>query len=76
VSLRPLPARKIIKALEKIGFKPVRQRGSHVILKHADGRVTVVPVHKGEQIGRGLLSKIIKDAGITKEEFLNILRQT
>lgn len=76
MSLRPLPARKIIKALEKIGFKPVRQRGSHVILKHADGRVTVVPVHKGEQIGRGLLSKIIKDAGITKEEFLNILRQT
>ena len=76
MSLRPLPARKIIKALEKIGFKPVRHRGSHVILKHADGRVTVVPVHKGEQIGRGLLSKIIKDAGITKEEFLNILRQT
>jgi predicted RNA binding protein YcfA (HicA-like mRNA interferase family) len=76
VSLRPLPARKIIKVLEKIGFKPVRQRGSHVILKHADGRVTVVPVHKGEQIGRGLLSKIIKDAGLTKEEFLNILRQT
>jgi predicted RNA binding protein YcfA (HicA-like mRNA interferase family) len=76
VSLRPLPARKIIKVLEKIGFKPVRQQGSHVILKHADGRVTVVPVHKGEQIGRGLLSKIIKDAGITKEEFLNILRQT
>ena len=76
MSLRPLPARKIIKVLEKIGFKPVRQRGSHVILKHADGRVTVVPIHKGEQIGRGLLSKIIKDAGITKEEFLNILRQT
>jgi len=76
VSLRPLPARKIIKILEKLGFKPVRQQGSHVILKHADGRVTVVPVHKGEQIGRGLLSKIIKDAGLTKEEFLNILRQT
>lgn len=74
MGLRPLPARKIIKVLEKIGFKPVRQRGSHVILKHADGRVTVVPVHKGEQIGRGLLSKIIKDAGLTKEEFLNILR--
>ncbi len=76
MSLRPLPARKIIKVLEKLGFKPVRQQGSHVILKHADGRVTVVPVHKGEQIGRGLLSKIIKDAGLTKEEFLNILRQT
>ena len=76
MSLRPLPARKIIKVLEKIGFKPVRQRGSHVILKHADGRVTVVPIHKGEQIGRGLLSKIIKDAGLTKEEFLKILKQT
>ena len=66
MSLRPLPAEKIIKALTKVGFRPVRQRDSHVILRHRDGRVIVVPVHRGEEIGRGLLSKIIKDAEVNE----------
>ena len=73
--LRPLPADKVIKVLVKAGFKPARQRGSHVILKRDDGRVTVVLIHKGEEIGRGLLSKIIKDVGLTKEEFLKLLQE-
>jgi predicted RNA binding protein YcfA (HicA-like mRNA interferase family) len=59
----------------RLGFKPVRQRGSHVILKREDGKVIVVPVHGGEEIGRGLLSKIIKDAGLTREEFLKLLEE-
>jgi predicted RNA binding protein YcfA (HicA-like mRNA interferase family) len=75
VSLRPLPADKVIKVLVRLGFKPVRQRGSHVILKREDGKVIVVPVHRGEEIGRGLLSKIIKDAGLTREEFLRLLEE-
>lgn len=53
MSLKPIPADRLIKILAKIGFKPVRQRGSHVILRHADGRSTVIPVHKGEEIGEG-----------------------
>ena len=61
MSLRPTPAKKVIKALTKIGFNVVRQKGSHVIMKHSDGRVTVIPVHPREEIGRGLLMKIIKD---------------
>jgi predicted RNA binding protein YcfA (HicA-like mRNA interferase family) len=44
-------------------------------LKHPDGRITVVPVHAGEQIGVGLLLKIIKDVKLTKEEFLRILEK-
>jgi len=75
VSLRPLPADKVIKVLVRLGFKPVRQRGSHVILKREDGKVIVVPVHGGEEIGRGLLSKIIKDAGLTREEFLKLVEE-
>jgi predicted RNA binding protein YcfA (HicA-like mRNA interferase family) len=59
----------------RLGFKPVRQRGSHVILKREDGKVIVVPVHGGEEIGRGLLSKIIKDAGLTREEFLKLVEE-
>ncbi|MGD0996246.1 MAG: type II toxin-antitoxin system HicA family toxin [Candidatus Bathyarchaeia archaeon] len=51
----------------------MRKQGSHVVLKHADGRLTVVPVHAGEEIGRGLLNKIIKDTGLPKEEFIKLL---
>jgi predicted RNA binding protein YcfA (HicA-like mRNA interferase family) len=75
VSLNPLPARKVLKILSILGFKIVRKRGSHVVLKHPDGRITVVPVHAAESIGPGLLLKIIKDAKLTKEEFLKLLEQ-
>jgi predicted RNA binding protein YcfA (HicA-like mRNA interferase family) len=75
VSLRPVPARRVIKLLNKVGFQTIRQRGSHVILKHPDGRVTVVPIHPGEDVGRGLLSKIIKDTGMTREQFLKLLEE-
>jgi predicted RNA binding protein YcfA (HicA-like mRNA interferase family) len=50
-----------------------RQRGSHVFLKHDDGRTTVVPIHSGETIGPGLLSKILRDVEMTKDELLKIL---
>jgi predicted RNA binding protein YcfA (HicA-like mRNA interferase family) len=59
MSLKPQSPIKVIKALSKIGFKIVRNQGSHVVLKHPDGRLTVVPVHAGEDIGTGLLNKII-----------------
>ncbi|MGB9914682.1 MAG: type II toxin-antitoxin system HicA family toxin [Candidatus Bathyarchaeales archaeon] len=75
MSLKPQPAKKVIKALSKIGFKIVRKHGSHVVLKHSDGRITVVPVHAGEEIGSGLLSKIIKDTGLSKEDFLKLLEK-
>jgi len=68
-----LSHRKIIGALEKAGFKPVRQRGSHVFFKHPDGRATVVSIHKGEDIGRGLFRKILQDIEMTSEDFLKLL---
>ncbi len=67
------PADKVIKALRKMGFTPVRQKGSHIILKNNGGVIIVVPKHSGEEIGRGLLLKIIRQAGITKEKFLELL---
>jgi len=75
MKLKPIASRKLIKALEKIGFVATRQKGSHVFLKHSDGRATVVPVHKGEEIRRGLLRKIIKDVKLTREEFLKLLEE-
>jgi predicted RNA binding protein YcfA (HicA-like mRNA interferase family) len=51
---------KLIKIILKEGFIKVRQSGSHVILKHPDGRFTTVPNHR-KTIGKGLLRKILKD---------------
>jgi predicted RNA binding protein YcfA (HicA-like mRNA interferase family) len=73
MKLKPLPSKKVILILEKLGFKKIRQRGSHVFFRHADGRTTIVPIHKGEDIGRGLLQEIIKDTKLTKEIFLKYL---
>jgi len=70
-----LPPEKVIKALEKAGFKAIRQKGSHVFLRHQDGRTTVVPYHKGEDIGIGLLRKIMRDACLNREEFLELVKR-
>jgi predicted RNA binding protein YcfA (HicA-like mRNA interferase family) len=65
--LPPLTGEQVIKALSKAGFQEVRQRGSHKYLKLPDNRATVVPVHKGETIGSGLLRKIIHDTELIRE---------
>ena len=67
-----LTGKEIVSILKKSGFTVERQRGSHVFLKHADGRATVVPVHSSETIGPGLLSKILRDVEMTKDELLKI----
>ena len=64
---------RLIKALRKMGFEVIRRKGSHNFLQHVDGRCTVVPVHAGETIGRGLLSRIIRDCEISAEELKKFL---
>ncbi len=66
--LSSLTGRQLISALEALGFGVVRIRGSHHFLKHSDGRSTVVPVHSGETIGRGLMAKILRDTEVTREQ--------
>jgi predicted RNA binding protein YcfA (HicA-like mRNA interferase family) len=66
---------KLVKVLAKFGFKPARQKGSHLVLKNSEGVTTVVPMHKGEEIGPGILLKILQETGITKESFLEELRR-
>ncbi len=73
--LPSLTGREIISILKKAGFVVERQRGSHVFMKHSDGRATVVPVHSGETIGPGLLSKILSDVEMIKDDFLKILKK-
>jgi len=71
--LPALTGRELITLLKKAGFYIVRQKGSHVFLKHDDGRATVIPVHSGETLGPGLLSKILRDVKMSKEELLRLL---
>jgi predicted RNA binding protein YcfA (HicA-like mRNA interferase family) len=71
--LPALTAKELIRALEKAGFQVIRQRGSHVRLRHSDGRVVTVPVHAGQAIGRGLLKKILRDARMSVEDLLKLI---
>jgi predicted RNA binding protein YcfA (HicA-like mRNA interferase family) len=71
--LPALTGKEVVAALEKAGFSVIRTRSSHHFMRHPDGRTTVVPVHAGETIGPGLLSKILRDCELTREAFGAIL---
>lgn len=73
--IKPLPAQKVIKVLEKTGFKIIRQRGSHFIMINEKGVRVVIPVHAGKDIKAGLIRAIIKEAGLKREDFFKLLKQ-
>jgi predicted RNA binding protein YcfA (HicA-like mRNA interferase family) len=66
--LPALTARQILAILQRHGFVRTRQSGSHVVLRHPDGRRTTVPMHAGRDLGRGLLRRIMQDANLTVED--------
>lgn len=68
--LPTLTALEILAILRRHGFVQVRQSGSHVVLKHPDGRRTTVPLHKGRDLGRGLLRQIMRDARLTADDLV------
>ncbi|MBI4284443.1 MAG: type II toxin-antitoxin system HicA family toxin [Chloroflexi bacterium] len=67
--LRPARPDDVKRVLEKLGFTCIRQSGSHMVFHHADGRWTTVPIHRGKDLGKGILRKIVKDVKITVDEF-------
>ncbi len=71
--LHPVRARELIRFLQSLGFVQVRQKGSHKFFRHPDGRTATVPDHRGEELGGGILAKILRDAGTTPTEFLDWL---
>ncbi len=68
-----LKGKQVVRILQTVGFDVVRIRGSHVFLRHADGRTTTVPVHAGETIGPGLLRSILRDVELSVEDLLRQL---
>ena len=70
-----ISGKDFVKFLQTLGFIVVRINGSHHRLKHPDGRVTTVPVHKNEELPKGLIRKIIReDMDMDLEEFLTLYK--
>lgn len=67
---------EVIRLLTNLDFVEVRQRGSHKQFRHADGRTTTVPFHKGRDISPILLRQIAKDIGFTVDELLDINKKS
>jgi len=66
--------RQVVQALERAGFEIDHQSGSHVVMWRAsDNRRVVVPWHSRD-LGRGLTLRIIKSAGLTRDEFIQLLK--
>lgn len=63
---------QLVKALSRVGWVSVRQRGSHVRLKHPNRTVSlVVPLHR--ELKRGTLAGILRDAGVDRDELRRLL---
>lgn len=65
--LKPL---EVVRLLQILGFREIRQKGSHKQFRHADGRSTTVPFHQGQDISPILLRKIAQDIDVTVERLL------
>lgn len=70
--LANISSREVIRALEKIGFYVDHQTGSHIIMRRDEPRATV-PIPERKEMRKGTLRKIIKQAGLTVDEFLTLL---
>ena len=61
--------RTMERVLFRLGFERVRQKGSHVFYRHADGRTTTLPHHAGRDLARPLVREILREIEITREQF-------
>jgi predicted RNA binding protein YcfA (HicA-like mRNA interferase family) len=72
----PVPAvrgERLVRALERAGFKVARVAGSHHIMRHPDGRGTTVPVHPGRDVAKGTLRGILEDVSMSVDELRDLL---
>ena len=71
--LRVVPYRKLRRVVERAGFAWVRCEGSHNVFRRQDGRIVVIPDHGSQDIVRPLVRKIVRDAGLSLEEYHSFL---
>ena len=67
--------REVIRVLEAAGFLVEHQTGSHVVMRHPEGRRKVTVAYHGRDLKRATLFAILKQAGLSRQEFLRLLRQ-
>jgi len=68
LSVHPLTSREVVRLVETHGFVFDRQKGSHAVYRHADGRRVTIPMHASRTMGIGLLRQILRDAEIAPDE--------
>ncbi len=71
--LPKISGKELCAILEKLEFEKIYGKGSHIRFKHIDGRRTVVPVHGNEDLGPGLLTTILRQIKLTREEFEKLI---
>ena len=67
-----LSGRQVVRTLERLGFVEVHRKGSHIKMRHADGRMIVFPFH--DEIDRFTLKGALRDAEINIDDFLDLIR--
>ena len=70
-SLPVLSCDEVCRALERAGFKRKSQKGSHLKMRHADGRIAIVPMH--DEVAAGTLRSILRQAKLSAEDLLALL---
>lgn len=68
-------AKDFIRVIVKLGYELDRQKGSHAIYKNSAGKRVVVAIHSGKDLKPGTLAGMIKDIGLEKEEFFQLLSE-
>ena len=63
------------KILLSLGFKKIRQKGSHVFYRHLNGRTTTVPNHKGQDLAKPLVRAILNDIEISVDDFIKTMNK-
>ncbi len=71
--LPSLSGKELLAVLKRAGFEIIRVKGSHHFIRHRDNRSTVVPVHSGEDIGPGLMAKILRDCELSRDQIQEFL---
>ena len=67
----PFTPCEVLAKLRRAGFEEVRQTGSHLFLRHPDGRMTFIAIHRGD-IPLGTMRKILKNARLAEDEFKDL----